>query len=45
VLAPIGRALGYLPFYGKYVRPDARVTPDPEIMARARLAPAPEPGA
>jgi len=38
VLAPIGRALGYLPVYGKYVRPHARVTPDPEIMARAGLA-------
>jgi quercetin dioxygenase-like cupin family protein len=45
VLAPIGRALGYLPVYGKYVGPDARVTPDPEIMARAGLAPARQPSA
>jgi quercetin dioxygenase-like cupin family protein len=38
VLAPLGRARGYLPVYGKYFHPHARVTPDPAIMARAGLA-------
>lgn len=38
-LAPIGRALGYQPVYGKYFRPHGRVTPDPEIMKLAGLAP------
>jgi quercetin dioxygenase-like cupin family protein len=43
MLAPIGRALGYLPVYGEYIRPDARITPDPEMMVRAGLAPTPTP--
>jgi quercetin dioxygenase-like cupin family protein len=40
VLAPIGRALGYLPVYGKYFHPLGRIVPDPEIMELAGLAPA-----
>lgn len=37
VLAPVGRALGYLPVYGEYFSPRERMTPDPEVMALAGL--------
>lgn len=40
ILAPIGRACGYLPVYGQYFRPQGHVMPDPEIMAMAGLEPA-----
>ena len=33
VLAPIGRALGYRPYYERYLRPHARCEPVPELMA------------
>jgi quercetin dioxygenase-like cupin family protein len=33
VLAPIGRALGYRPYYERYLRPHVRCEPVPELMA------------
>ena len=32
-LAPIGQALGYQPYYLRYLRPHDRVQPDPAVMA------------
>ena len=33
LLAPIGQALGYQPYYVRYLRPHGRVQPDPAVMA------------
>ena len=33
VLAPIGHALGYRPWYERYLRPHARVDVVPELLA------------
>jgi quercetin dioxygenase-like cupin family protein len=33
VLAPIGQALGYLPYYARYLRPHGRMEPDAEVLA------------
>ena len=32
-LAPIGQALGYQPYYARYLRPHDHVQPDPAVMA------------
>jgi quercetin dioxygenase-like cupin family protein len=37
ILAPIGRLFGYRATYARYSQPHGRVTPDPEIVAAARL--------
>lgn len=39
VLAPVARMLGYQATYDRYIAPHGHVTPDPEIVAAARLAP------
>jgi hypothetical protein len=42
LLAPIGRALGYRPWYARYMRPHGRVDVIPDLLAfvdeRERLA-------
>jgi hypothetical protein len=37
VLAPIGKLMGYRPLYDRYAHPHGRTTPDPTVVAAARL--------
>jgi hypothetical protein len=39
LLGPIGRMRGYRGIYPEYCHPHGRTTPDPAVLALARLAP------